>query len=264
MVSEHEVSRRQVEFGKEPLIFAGQPPHLHGSFDVKNVAGKKLRLSSVALSGLDLRLFEGNCLDRVPAFGLFAPGERKKVRVHLALQPQTPPGVYEGRLECAGEQRAVTVHVLETWRLSVNPANISIKTSPEQKVVRSVHVTNEGNMPYTLHRAIFAPLKEQDGVHRALYTALKEASTQGGDKTLDAFVRELGEREVKPLTVKVRSGSRVLDPGASSRLELEFEGTESLKRHCLYVGTVPFENASLGFDIEIVDQPATANRGTTK
>jgi hypothetical protein len=146
----------------------------------------------------------------------------------------------------------------------VSPENLSIKLLPGEKMVRSVHVTNEGNMPYALHRAVFAPLQEKDGLHRAIYTALMEASSQGSDKTLDAFVRELGNREVKPLTVKVKSGGRVLNPGASSRLELEFEGTESLKRHCLYTGSVQFENSNLSFDIEIVDQMATAGKSTTK
>ena len=264
MASGHEVSQRQVELGTEPLIFAGKPPFLLGFVDVRNVSGGKLRLRNVSLSGLDLKLIQGGRFDSVPAFALLGSGERRKVRVRLPLQPQTPPGVYEGRMECAGEDCAVTVQVLESWTLSVTPVSMSIKILPGHKVVRSVQVTNDGNMPYALHRVIFAPLKEQDGLHRAIYTALKEASTQGGEKTFDAFVRELGDREVKPLTVKVRSGDLVLHPGASSRLELEFDGVESLKRHCLYTGTVQFESSVLSFDIEIVDQMPSAEKSTTK
>jgi hypothetical protein len=252
MAEAMDTSTRQVEAGKGPVFFVGQPPFLTGQIELRNRSTERLKLKQLPLSGLPIETAGGERLNTVRLLARLAPGQRAKVPARLELSPGTPPGTYQGEIECGGKSRPVTVQVLESWKLELIPSSISFKVRSNERVSCSIQVTNVGNMPYTLHGTAVVPLRERNGPQDALCVTLKGPGVQGLEKALDELVGRLSEHDAGFATVEIKTDNRILSPGETRVVELKFHAPETLKKDRLYAGTVLFENARLRFDLEIL------------
>jgi hypothetical protein len=260
MADENQTQAGKREAEGTPLFFIGNPPFLVAHVEVRNRSGERMKLKQARLSGLNLQTPRGSRLETASLFASLAPNEQTKVPFRLEINPHTPPGTYEGQIDCAGQRRPVTIKVLENWKLQVSPGRVSFKISPDQPASCTVQLVNLGNMPYALPRAAFAPLQERDGVHSALFAALKNSGGDGHQRVLDELARQLGNREVEPVTVEIKASHHDLAPGESREVELQLRKLDGLKKHRLYTGFVRFENAKLRIEIELLNQAATAER----
>lgn len=247
------------EVDRERLFVTGHPPLLTGHFGLRNRTGERRKLRAVRISGLALRggrEVASTVSAPTAAVRVYARaegGEETRVPLRLRVDPHMSPGIYEGEIECDGERRPLTVHVHERWRLRVAPRSHDLKVRAGERVVRAIEVANLGNVPWELPRAAFATLHEPEGAHQSLFAALKKVGAEGGQRVLDELARELADREIDPPVVRVRAEGRLLQPGESRLVELEFDPPASLRRHRRYSGSVRFENARLRFDLEIVE-----------
>jgi len=106
-----------------PLVLVGPPRAVRGEFRLSNPGGQKVvvRQPLLRTTAAPARTQKGSAegeaahvLRRI----VLRPGQTRPVPVALSLDPRTPPGSYQARLEIAGEKRDVVVHVTEEVALS--------------------------------------------------------------------------------------------------------------------------------------------------
>ena len=242
--------------GDLPLVLVGPPRAVRGEFRVSNPGGQKvvvrqplLRTATAAAKAKGGGPAVGeaeHALRRI----VLRPGQTRPVPVALSLDPRTPPGSYEGRLEVAGEQRDVVVHVTEVVALSIEPGQVVVPARPGAKVEKRVVLTNEGNVPVSV-KSIGAVVLDEELAHcRALRGALEDVG--GTMEKLDDFVVALGRRYhriYETLVLRVRNEASTLAPGETRALDLKITVPEKLEPRSRYSGYAAIVTGSLAFTV---------------
>jgi len=237
--------RKELEVGEAALFFAGQPPELLGYLEVRNLSQERFKVRDVSLKNLQLKGPRSARLDFARTLAKIDPGESVRVPVRLQVSSETPPGVYDGLIECNGKLRHVKVQVMQSWRLELLPVAQSFKVRSKEPVRASVRITNTGNMPYALHHTIEFTWKEKRCTPK---TSLAEL----GDKPNGVkSERSKGEGKLEGM-LAIRGRQHLLNPGETRDVELEIDVPEGLRPSRLYCGCVPFEQARLQLDLEIL------------
>jgi hypothetical protein len=252
---------QELSIGPEHLHFVGPPMNCSGFLDLYNPSTERVRLRErLPISAPAMANAAKLLLPNVELIALLGPGGTVRTRLNLALHPQTPPGRYEAEVMVRKQARKTTIDILETWDVAVLPEAFSIKEPAGARVTRTLWITNRGNMKWQMQDALFAPLKENHGIHRNLFQSLKGAGEKGVVEVLDAFLKGMQETEVEPATVRITSSREPLEPGATREVTVEIALPKGLKRHRRYSGFLSFENSFVRLDVEVLDNPSPRSK----
>lgn len=235
------------------LQFLGKPTLCLGHVHLQNQSPEKVRIKKIPLVASKLTGPTEVSVSHLQLFARLLPGTALQATAQVLIPPDTPPGRYTAEALVGNVRKPVAVDVLESWDLAIIPAELSLKFDLGERLVRTVQLTNRGNMPWNLHRAAFATLQEVDGVHRNIFLSLKETPEPSYEKVLNNFVKRMRDTEVEPAKIKILSKTDVLRPGESQELRLEISLPDNLKKNRRYSGGVSFENASLLLNIEVLE-----------
>ncbi|MGR8931913.1 MAG: hypothetical protein ACU836_14870 [Gammaproteobacteria bacterium] len=226
----------------ETITFVGSPPLLSGMLRV-NVGGSeklKLKIPSLAISPAG-----GDCGDKLPNARLavaFAADQIGLANAQLQVDQHLAPGVYHACLALSGEQREIVLHVLEHRAVGITPNRFELLTET-QKVTVPVLISNDGNVPFSLPRAILVPLGERGALSSGFHLAVAQQGAAGHQAVLDAYAALLAESEIEPVQAHFTNGGRkALEPGEVVATEISFQLPKNLKRHKLYQGRFMVEH----------------------
>jgi hypothetical protein len=157
-------------------------------------------------------------------------------------------------------RKQVFVDVLESWDIAVVPTSFSLKPAGGKRLVRTIHVTNRGNMPWEIRAAALVPLQERNGIHRNIFLSLKNSEKGGYESVLNDFAARMKEALMEPAKIKIISKTTFVPPGETKEMDIEISLPANVKKNRLYSGEVPFENARLLLDIEVREKSTTAKK----
>jgi hypothetical protein len=256
-----EEAEQNLVLGADSLHFIGPPGSCSAFADLHNRSAQKLNLRRLPIIASGVMTAENLPLTEVELSAQMAPGASSRARLKLALHPQTPPGRYEAEVVVGKEPRKATIQIVEAWDVAVLPESLSIKKGADENgLSRTVLVSNRGNMPWHVPDAVFAPLKEQEGLHRNIFQSLRASGANGLTDVLNDFVRRMQAAEVGPATVRIDSSGDVLKPGETRELAIEISLPKELKKHRRYSGSISFENAQVALDIEVFEKTPAKTR----
>jgi hypothetical protein len=237
---------------EEPIVLAGEPDSLEGELALKNPGDKRVVLRSARLRP-DLVNERGDILaGREHAFRpvVLRPGQARRVRVSLGIEPHTPPGEYRGEMEVSGQVRPVIVHVMESILLEVSPTPVVVENRPGEMVKKRVVFTNGGNVPLTITEIGGVPLDDELLECRSLRAALE--SWENGAGTVEGFlaesIRQARDALRRAGVLRVHNPRPfTLSPGNVRAVELEFRVPEGLDRRTRYLGSAALYTSDLEF-----------------
>lgn len=244
-----ESERIGVEIAEEPLFFAGQPPELTGYLELRNGTEDRLKIRQVSLTNLQLKGVQAAGIRFLRGVESIEPGEKARVPIRLQLRSGTPPGTYEGQIECDRERRAVRVQVLESWKVELLPSAFSFKVSSREPVSATVHMTNVGNMPYRLQREVECIWEPK----RCSRSGFLEEWTHRGEAPMGEGQREAGAEQGIAGILSISAQSRELRVGETREIKLSISVPERLSPGRVYCGCVPFEQTQLRLELELLD-----------
>lgn len=251
------------ELADEPLViledrlqFLGKPALCLGHVHLHNRSDEKVRIKQIPLVDSKLTGPADVSVSHVQLFANLLPGTALQARAQVQIPPHTPPGKYTAEALVGNVRKQVAIEVLESWDLAILPTELSLKLQIGERPVRTVHLINRGNMPWSLPRAALAPLEEQDALHPNIFLSLTKTAEPTFAGVLNDFVKRMRESEVEPAKVKILSDAEVLSPGETLELQLEISFPDNIKKNRRYCGTVQFDNARLGLDIEVLGNSA--------
>jgi len=242
------------------LHFIGKPTLCLGHVHLRNQSPEELRIKRIPFAAPKLTGPADVPVSHVQVSARLLPGVSLQAPSRLLIPPQTPPGRYTAEVLAGNVRKPVTVDVLESWDLAIIPRGFSLKLHAGERPVCTVQLTNRGNMPWDLRRAALAPLDEKDGINRNVFQSLKNAHGAGYETVLNDFVKRLQESEVGPAKIKILCEADVLEPGETQELKLEISLPDNLRKNRHYSGEISFENARLALDMEVLENPASANK----
>jgi Helix-hairpin-helix motif len=251
----------------KPIVFAGPPGSLSGSFVLRNDGDAMLQASLLRLESDTLRTPDGAPLGRLAIGVALPPGERKRVVVRLRVDPLRPPGSYEATL-VAGEKRyPVTILVTEQLATVLSPPNLVLPTVAG-KYERRLIVRNDGNVSLTIDDIGVLFLEDADLPGQAFRGTLLKTDHPKLDDLIGTVVDELkrNSAELGPLLVRTTNKPIRVEPGGNALLILEAEVPQNLPRRRNFVATIPIRDATLRFQLvsslqlSPTPSPATARR----
>jgi len=234
------------------LQLLGKPTHCLGHLHLQNRSADKIRIKQIPLVDSKLTGPTEILVSHLQLFARLLPGTELQTSAQLLLPPQTPPGRYTAEALVGSARKPVAVDVLESWDIAILPAELSLKLHFGECLIRSVHLTNRGNVPWNIPRAAFAPLEGGDGIHHNIFLSLTKTKEPTVEGVLNDFLKRLRENEVEPAKVKILSDADILPPGETQEVQLEISFPENLKKNRRYSGNVSFDNASLHLEIEVL------------
>ena len=234
------------------LQLLGKPTQCLGHLHLKNRSAEKVRIRRIPL--VDSRLTGPTevSVSHLQLFARLLPDTELQTSAQLRLPPQTPPGRYMAEALVGNVRKPVAVDVLESWDIAILPTELTMKLHLGECLIRTVQLTNRGNVPWNIPRAAFAPLEGGDGIHHNIFLALTKTKEPTVEGVLNDFVKRLRENEVEPAKVKILSDADILAPGENQEVQLEISFPDNLKKNRRYSGHVSFDNASLRLDIEVL------------
>jgi hypothetical protein len=207
----------------EPLVLSGPPAELTGRIQLHNPGDAKVVLRDAGLkdpSGV-LRLPETR---HVLKPLVLRPDQGGSLELSVGVDPATPPGEYRAELDVGGRSQEVLLHVAEVVELSVEPRKLVLVNRPGVAQKKSLVVTNEGNVPFTLGDPAVVDLREDPQRNRALRVAIEPLLRRDNPDLEELVVALLAvAREEERLgSVDVRAAGRVeVQPGETTAVELE-------------------------------------------
>lgn len=248
-----------VESEEEPLIvlgdrleFLGKPTQCLGHVHLHNRSLEKVRIKQIPLVDSRLTGPAEVSVSHLRVSARLPPGTSLRTSARLLIPSHTPPGKYTAAALVGNVRKPVAVDVLESWDLAVIPADLSVKLHPGERLLRTVQITNRGNMPWDIPKAAVASLEEKDGIRQNMFLSLTKAEKPNYESVLNDFVKRMRDSEVQPAKIKILSEAEVLLPEETQEVKLEISFPDNLKKNRRYSGSVHFENAVVQLDIEVL------------
>jgi hypothetical protein len=236
--------------------FLGKPTQCLGHVHLHNRSDEKVRIKEIPLVEPRLRGPADVSAKHLRVSASLLPGAALQARAQLQIPPHTPPGRYTAEVLVGNVRTPVTIDVLESWDLAINPTRLELKLHLGDRPTCLVHLTNRGNMPWNFPRAALAPLEERDAIHPNIFLSLTKTAEPTFEGVLNDFVKRMRMSEVEPAKVKILSETDVLPPGETQELQLEISLPANVKKNRRYGGVVHFDNAALRLDIEVLGNSA--------
>jgi hypothetical protein len=193
-----------------------------------------------------------------------------RTALRLRLDPATPPGRYEGKVNLAGQGRTVAIDVLPETKLSIRPAPVVVDAAAGRDQTFTVALENSGNVPLAIDLTGHYPLGEEVPIPPD-----RIAETTAGDNPLAAiFDRVLGRAPAPTLVpfgvvkLAMPGGPELLPPGGASAVQVSMSLPEGLSPTARYHLFAPLYAADLhivvvtGAKSSIPAKPARRPRGT--
>lgn len=242
------------------LQFLGKPGQCLGDIHLHNRSNEKVRVKQIPLIDSKLTGPADVSVSHLQLVAKLLPGTALQARAKVQMPPHTPPGRYTAEALVGNVRKPVSIEVLESWDLAILPADLSLKLQSGERAVRTVHLTNRGNVPWNIPHAAFAPLEGGDGIHHNLFLSLTKATEPTFESVLNDFVKRIRDNEVEPAKVKILSDADVLLPGETQELQLEISLPTNIKKNRRYRGAVRFDDAALQLDIEVLGNSARTRK----
>jgi hypothetical protein len=237
--------------GDAPIILVGEAKSLRGELRLRNPGTDRIQLREASLR---LQLAQSSKplpFSQVSLPAGLQPGQAQRVKLALDLDPQTPPGEYKGELEIAGHTRAVIVYVAEVVRLALSPQELVIDQPSGSTAVKSLILTNEGNVPLTIGPIGPVALGEELML-RSSVSATVAAAGEKEARSLGKLFTDLIGQEAKAVLaaagyLNVMNAVLTLQPGEARVLSLEIHLPQDLSANSRYIGRVPLYTSDLEF-----------------
>lgn len=176
-------------------------------------------------------------------------GETATASLRLIVDPHTPSGEYLGEIEIAGSVRPLTLTVVETVQLAIEPTPVVLDSGAGTTFRKTVLFRNLGNVPLQIGHPGALPI----GQERPFATAA-EIAAAGPSETVKELIGRLFERrgarlltEVGIMNVRMSEDSFVLPPGMSNAATLDCSLPDGLSPHRRYRAYAPLYDTDLAF-----------------
>jgi hypothetical protein len=232
-----------------PLLFAGPPTGVRGSFVLRNLGDHVVRGLRMRIERTTLRRPDGGPLTELVADAFLRAGEHARVSVSLRIDPFTAPGQYEAELVVGEHRYAALIVVAARLATVLSPALVLL--SPRHHVAETqVLVRNEGNLPLkidnigpvVLEQSELECLVIRDTVHRLKHPTWDELVGTASDELKKHL-------DLKPLGVRTLNKPVEVHPGAYALMLLEVTVPRELPRHRVLFGSVLIGDAPLVFQL---------------
>lgn len=261
----------------EPVVLVGEPKSLRGELHWDNTGDEKVVLRDALVRAAPAVGAEaaGSAAGKLLAAdapraahlpvalsATIPPRRSQSVPLAFDLGRHTPPGEYHGELEVGGRTRPLVMHVEESVRLRVSPAQIVIDGGAGERITKRVVLTNEGNVALTIGGLGSVALGEELMLSFGLRASVAAADhkTRGLEELFAEIVRDDARaltRQVGSLEVSNPEAPVVLRPGEVRPLDLEIRLPENLEPNSRYRGRLPLYTA----DLEFVVVPVSGGAG---
>lgn len=244
-------------FGDEPIVLMGHPEVLQGDLNLKNPLDEKIKLRDMRLRQVIPE--EVDEKDKKPIQPksqklrtvLLRPGQQRRLRLTMGLEPNTPPGEYRGEIEVAGRTQPVVLHVTEKVDIRIAPQSVVVENLSGESVKKRIVVSNRGNVPITIGEIGAVPLDDEQLQCRTLRAA---AAAVGDEiKTFQEYLAiilyqaKVVMEHSGALRVRNLSGTTVVNPGEIKPIDLEIRVPEGLDKRSRFRGVVALYTANLEF-----------------
>ena len=250
-----------LRFGDGPVLFAGTPPLVTGQLELHNESDERVKVRALATAAAAVERGAAPSFGPVRMAARLEPGASSRVAGHLQIDPFTPPGRYETRVEVGGRAVDAVVHVFENDAVRVEPSPVRLRGVAGETVSQTLVVANTGNVGHALPEAFQVFVGEQDWFGRSLVYALRDVAEEDGhERYLDRLVQEFRATLPAPARLKVSSDVAQLAPGAMAEVRLDVVLPEGLVKGRTYVGRTRFLGAAIGLEIACLGTAKTVKR----
>jgi hypothetical protein len=247
--------------GTRQVVLTGRGGRLRGEITLANDGKQSVTVDTVVV---EAKLPQVRGVEQTAAIAGWivrdlAPGTVQRATVAAALDPLTPPGVYEGEIVVAGVRQPVTLVVTEQIALSVSEPELVVTPGDDDGAARRMVITNRGNVPLPVSRLGPVDL----GVDRPRPTLLQRLGLKPfeerdpRDDRCDDRQRSTEEDRARedepPATVTARMRDPiVVDPGETVATEWLVSVDGTLRPGVRYRAVAPLYTT----DIDLVVAPA--------
>lgn len=210
---------------KNPALLVGEPGDMSGTVHVRNREEKRLVITGAVLrfsigeSTSRKEAEETEC--RVRMMAVVAPGQSVRVPITTELPGTTPPGKYQGVLALGTSTYPVKLLVTETIDVVVAPSELMVPCRAG-RYLKTVFVSNDGNVPVTVGRFGAIPLDDELAACRIIRATLQEApeNTNTINDWATRYLRKAGEHLKNTGLLWVDADAVTIEPGATKPISL--------------------------------------------
>lgn len=244
-------------FDDEPIVLMGHPEVLQGDLHLKNPLDEKIKLRDMRLRQVVPEEVDEKVKEPIQPKSqklrtvLLRPGQQRRLRLTMGLEPNTPPGEYRGEIEVAGRTQPVVLHVTEKVDIRIAPQSVVVENLSGESVKKRIVVSNRGNVPITIGEIGAVPLDDEQLQCRTLRAA---AAAVGDEiKTFQEYLAiilyqaKVVMEHSGALRVRNLSGTTVVNPGEIKPVDLEIRIPEGLDKRSRFRGVVALYTANLEF-----------------
>jgi hypothetical protein len=244
-------------FNDEPIVLMGHPEVLQGDLNVKNPLDEKIKLRDMRLRQVIPEEVDEKGKEPIQPKSqklrtiLLRPGQQRRLRLTMGLEPNTPPGEYRGEIEVAGRTQPVVLHVTEKVDIRIAPQSVVVENLSGESVKKRIVVSNRGNVPISVGEIGAVPLDDEQLQCRTLRAA---AAAVGDEiKTFQEYLAiilyqaKVVMEHSGALRVRNLSGTTVVNPGEIKPIDLEIRVPEGLDKRSRFRGVVALYTANLEF-----------------
>lgn len=244
-------------FDDEPIVLMGHPEVLQGDLHLKNPLDEKIKLRDMRLRQVVPEEVDEKVKEPIQPKSqklrtvLLRPGQQRRLRLTMGLEPNTPPGEYRGEIEVAGRTQPVVLHVTEKVDIRIAPQSVVVENLSGESVKKRIVVSNRGNVPITISEIGAVPLDDEQLQCRTLRAA---AAAVGDEiKTFQEYLAiilyqaKVVMEHSGALRVRNLSGTTVVNPGEIKPVDLEIRIPEGLDKRSRFRGVVALYTANLEF-----------------
>ncbi|MBV7335259.1 hypothetical protein KFU94_44870 [Chloroflexi bacterium TSY] len=243
----------------EAIILVGDPTSLRTEIMLVNPGQERLVLKEAQLSLRPVDEDQPSPMVAVSLSGTIPPGGMQRIRLSVEMDPYTTPGEYQGELETAGTSRPVVVHVVEVYRLELQPLSVVIDANAGESVTKQIIFRNQGNVPLTIGQPGRVALGQEVMLPRSLMGSVAPVDVQQERlRSLFAEVIDVGSsvivKEARFLEVQNPSVPIDLSPGEVRAIPFKLTLPKQLEPNSRYLARLPFYNATLEFVVTPVNR----------
>lgn len=244
-------------FDDEPIVLMGHPEVLQGDLNLKNPLDEKIKLRDMRLRQVIPEEVDEKVKEPIQPKSqklrtvLLRPGQQRRLRLTMGLEPNTPPGEYRGEIEVAGRTQSVVLHVTEKVDIRIAPQSVVVENLSGESVKKRIVVGNRGNVPISIGEIGAVPLDDEQLQCRTLRAA---AAAVGDEiKTFQEYLAiilyqaKVVMEHSGALRVRNLSGTTVVNPGEVKPVDLEIRVPEGLDKRSRFRGVVALYTANLEF-----------------
>ncbi|AEE52760.1 hypothetical protein [Haliscomenobacter hydrossis] len=231
----------QIHCYDDEIILSGPPAKLRGSITLANNLAEAVMVTDLPIKSLSRQVIQqAGITINAP----LSAGENRRQRLNLSLPTFTAPGTYQHKVFVGGQEKDLTLIVQETLEIELIPANLTfVGIAPGMKHKKEIILVNKGNVAFSIPVVRHNMTLDMDLICRNLTNALKKTPDGDSKATMDEFLKGLKNDLTDWVEVRIAEAGKVLEPGSSIVLHLEFTLPKDINPNREYEG-----------DLRILDQ----------